>query len=45
MASNQKIYQKNAGEGVEKSEHAYTAGGNVGWCNHYGEQYGGTLKN
>ena len=24
---------------------SYTAGGNVNWCSHYGEQYGGSLKN
>ena len=35
----------NAGEGVEKREPSYTVGGNVSWYNHYGEQYGGTLKN
>ena len=37
--------QVNAGEGVEKREPSYTAGGNVNWCSHYGEQYGGSLKN
>ena len=35
----------NAGEGVEKRERSYTVGGNVNWYNHYGEQYGGSLKN
>ena len=35
----------NAGESVEKREDSYTIGGNVNWCNHYGEQYGGFLKN
>ena len=34
----------NAGEGVEKRDPSYTAGENVGWCNHYGEQCGGTIK-
>ena len=24
---------------------SYTAGGNVNWCSHYGEQHGGTFKN
>ena len=24
---------------------SYTVGGNVNWCSHYGEQYGGSLKN
>ena len=31
----------NAGEGVERREPSYTAGGNVNWYTHYGEQYGG----
>ena len=35
----------NAGEGVEKREPSYTVGRNVNWYNHYGEQYGGSLKN
>ena len=35
----------NAGEGVEKKEHSCTVGGNVNWYGHYGEQYGGSLKN
>ena len=35
----------NAGEGVEKREPSYTVGGNVNWYSHYGEQYGGFLKN
>ena len=35
----------NAEEGVEKKEPSYTVGGNVNWCSHYGEQYGGSLKN
>ena len=35
----------NAGEVVEKREPSYTFGGNVNWCNHYGEQYGGPLEN
>ena len=35
----------NAGEGVEQREPSYTVGGNVNWCNHHGEQYGGSLKN
>ena len=33
-----------AGEGVEEREPSYTVGGNVNWFNHYGEQYGGSLK-
>ena len=35
----------NAGEGVEEWEHSCTVGENVNWYNHYGEQYGGSLKN
>ena len=27
-----------------KREPSYTVGGNANWHNHYGEQYGGTLK-
>ena len=33
----------NAGEGVEKRE-PFTVGGKVNWYNHYGEEYGGSLK-
>ena len=35
----------NARVGVEKREPSYTVGGNVNWYNHYGERYGGSLKN
>ena len=35
----------NAGEDVEKREPSCTVGGNVNWYSHYGEQYGGSLKN
>ena len=34
-----------AGEGVQEKESSYTVGGNVSGCSHYGEQYGGSLKN
>ena len=34
-----------AGEGVEKREPYYTVGGNVSWCNHYGNQYGDSSEN
>ena len=27
----------NAAEGVEKREPAYTVGGNINWCSHYGK--------
>ena len=29
----------------QKREPSYTVGGNVNWCSHYGEQYGGSSKN
>ena len=35
----------NAGERVERREPSCTVGGNVNWYTHYGEQYGGSLKN
>ena len=30
---------------MEKGEPSCTVGGNVSWCNHHGEQYGGALEN
>ena len=30
--------------GCGEKEPSYTVGGNVSWCSHYGEQYGGSLK-
>ena len=41
----QKNLQTNVGEGVEKREPSYTAGGNVNRYSCYGKQYGGSLKN
>ena len=35
----------NAAEGVENREPSYSVCGNVYWYNHFGEQYGGSLKN
>ena len=35
----------NAQEGVKKKEPSYTVGGDVNWYNHFGEQYGSSLKN
>ena len=35
----------NVGEYVEKREPLCTVDGNVNWYSHYGEQYGGSLKN
>ena len=31
--------------GLEKRGPSYTVDGNVNWYSHYGEQYGGSLKN
>ena len=39
------LKNKADGEGVEKREPSCTVGGNVNWYSHYGEQYGGSLKN
>ena len=30
---------------MEKKEPSYTVGGDVSWCSHYGEQYGGSSEN
>jgi len=30
-----------AGESVGKRELSYSVGGNLDWCSHFGEQYGG----
>ena len=45
MATIKNLQTINAGEAVEKREPSYTVGGNVNWYGHYGEQYGGSLKN
>ena len=45
MAINKKSTTVNAGEGVEEREPSYTVSGNVNRYSHYGEQYGGSLKN
>ena len=29
---------------MEIREASYSVAGNVAWCSHYGEQYGGSLK-
>ena len=34
-----------AGEGVEKREPSYTAGGIANWYSYHGEQYGGSFRN
>ena len=43
--SSKNLQTINAGEGVEKREPSCTVGGNVNWYSHYGEHYGGSLKN
>ena len=43
--SSKNLQTINAGEGVEKRGSSCTVGGNVNWYYHYGEQYGGFLKN
>ena len=45
MAIIKKSTNNNTGDGVEKREPSYTVGGNISWYSHYGEQYGGSLKN
>ena len=45
MALIKNLQTINDGKGVEKREHFCTVGGNVNWHSHYGEQYGGSLKN
>ena len=44
-ASSENLQTTNAGEGVEEREPSCTVCGNVNWYSHYGEQYGGSLKN
>ena len=41
MAISKTIQTINDREGGERRELSYTAGGNVNWYSHYGEQYGG----
>ena len=45
MAIIKNLQTINAGDGVEKREPSCTVGGNVNGYSHYGEQYGGSLKN
>lgn len=35
----------NAGEGMEKRNPPPLVGGNINWCSHYEEDYGGSFKN
>ena len=43
--SSKSLETNNAGEGVQKGDPSYTAGGDVNWQSHYREEYGGSLKN
>ena len=43
--SSKSLQTKSAGEDVEEREASYTAGWNVNWGSHYGEQLGGSSKN
>jgi len=53
LLSNNPLFKKkkkslqttNAEKGIEKRELSYIVDGNVNWYRHYGEQYGGSLKN
>ena len=45
MLSLKRTQITSAGKGVEKRKPSHTVGGNVNWCSHYGEQYGGSVKN
>lgn len=39
-SANNKCWRRYGGR-----EHSHSIGGNVNWCNHYGEQYGDSWKN
>ena len=43
--SSKSLHLIDAGEGVEKKKPSYAVGGNVNWCSHCEEQYGGPLRN
>ena len=45
MANIKSLHIINAGEGVEKRDPSYSVGGNGNGYGHYGEQYGGSIKN
>ena len=44
MAIIKSLETVSAEEGVEEREPSCTVGGNINWCNHYGEQQGNSLK-
>ena len=43
--STKSLQMISAGKAVEKREPSSTIGGNINWYSHYGEQYGGSLRN
>ena len=43
--SSKSLHIIDARNGAEKREPTNAVGVNVNWCNHYGEQYGSSLKN
>ena len=45
MAIIKNLQQTNTGEDVEKREPSCKVGGNENWYSHYGDHYGGSLKN
>ena len=45
MTITKKLTNNKCWRGWGKKEPSYTVSGNVNWCSHYGEQYGGSLKN
>jgi len=45
MAIIKNLQQINTGEDVEKREPSCKVGGNENWYSHYGDHYGGSLKN
>ena len=44
MAIIKKSTSNKCWRGCGERKPSYTVGGNVNWCSHYGEQYGGSLK-
>ena len=45
MAITKNLQTINGGEDLKKREPSCTAGRNINWYSHYGEQYGDFLKN
>ena len=44
MAIIKSLQITNAGKGEEEREPSYTVGGDVNWCSHYREEYGGSSE-